>query len=54
MITVLGTVRRRAADGNHPGVRGDKYRVPRMVFVNKMDRTGANFYRCLDMLKSAW
>ncbi len=31
--------------------QGDKYRVPRMVFVNKMDRTGANFYRCLDMLK---
>jgi len=31
--------------------QGDKYRVPRMVFVNKMDRTGANFYRCVDMLK---
>lgn len=31
--------------------QGDKYRVPRMVFVNKMDRTGANFYRCVDMVK---
>jgi elongation factor G len=31
--------------------QGDKYHVPRMVFVNKMDRTGANFYRCVDMLK---
>ncbi len=31
--------------------QGDKYHVPRMVFVNKMDRIGANFYRCVDMLK---
>jgi len=31
--------------------QGDKYKVPRMVFVNKMDRMGANFYRCVDMLK---
>ena len=31
--------------------QADKYHVPRMVFVNKMDRIGANFYRCLDMLK---
>ncbi|HEU0118454.1 MAG TPA: elongation factor G [Alphaproteobacteria bacterium] len=30
--------------------QGDKYHVPRMVFINKMDRTGANFYRCVDML----
>jgi elongation factor G len=32
--------------------QADKYHVPRFVFVNKMDRTGANFYRCLDMLKN--
>jgi len=31
--------------------QGDKYKVPRMVFANKMDRIGANFYRCVDMLK---
>ena len=31
--------------------QGDKYHVPRMVFVNKMDRTGANFFRCVDMVK---
>ncbi|MDX9690781.1 MAG: elongation factor G, partial [Alphaproteobacteria bacterium] len=31
--------------------QGDKYRVPRMVFVNKMDRTGSNFYRCVDMVR---
>ena len=31
--------------------QADKYNVPRMCFVNKMDRTGANFYRCVDMIK---
>ena len=28
--------------------QGDKYHVPRIVFCNKMDKTGADFYRCLD------
>ncbi len=28
--------------------QGDKYRVPRIVFCNKMDKTGADFYKCLD------
>ena len=28
--------------------QGDKYKVPRIVFVNKMDKTGADFYQCLD------
>ena len=32
--------------------QADKYQVPRMVYVNKMDRIGADFYRCLDMLRS--
>ena len=31
--------------------QADKYRVPRIVYVNKMDRVGADFYRCLDMLQ---
>ncbi|MEP6623707.1 MAG: elongation factor G [Acidimicrobiia bacterium] len=31
--------------------QANKYHVPRMCFVNKMDRTGADFYRCLDMIK---
>ncbi len=31
--------------------QADKYGVPRMVFVNKMDRTGANFLRVLDQIK---
>jgi elongation factor G len=32
--------------------QANKYEVPRMCFVNKMDRSGANFYRCIDMIKS--
>lgn len=31
--------------------QADKYNVPRMCFVNKLDRTGANFERCVDMIK---
>jgi elongation factor G len=31
--------------------QADKYSVPRFVFVNKMDRIGANFQRCVDMLE---
>ncbi len=32
--------------------QADKYNVPRMCFVNKMDRIGADFYRCVDMIIS--
>ena len=32
--------------------QADKYDVPRMCFVNKMDRTGADFFRCVDMMKT--
>ena len=31
--------------------QADKYHVPRIVYVNKMDRVGADFYHCLDMLR---
>lgn len=31
--------------------QADKYNVPRMCFVNKMDRMGANFDRCVDMIR---
>ncbi|MCH7575480.1 MAG: elongation factor G [Candidatus Marinimicrobia bacterium] len=31
--------------------QADKYGVPRMAFINKMDRTGADFYRTIDMMK---
>ncbi len=30
--------------------QADKYSVPRICFVNKMDRIGANFFRCVDMM----
>ncbi len=32
--------------------QADKYQVPRMIFVNKMDKTGADFFRCVEMIKS--
>jgi elongation factor G len=31
--------------------QADKYRVPRMCFINKLDRTGASFERCVQMIK---
>ena len=32
--------------------QADKYRVPRLAFVNKMDRVGADFDRCVEMMNS--
>ena len=32
--------------------QADKYRVPRLAFINKMDREGADFYRTLDEIES--
>ena len=31
--------------------QAEKYKVPRMCFINKLDRTGASFERCVDMIK---
>ena len=31
--------------------QADKYRVPRMVYVNKMDRVGADFFQCIDLVR---
>ncbi|MGI8916065.1 MAG: elongation factor G [Chloroflexota bacterium] len=31
--------------------QADRYKVPRIVFINKMDRMGANFYRDVDMIR---
>ena len=31
--------------------QADKYNVPRMIFVNKMDKVGADFYNCLESIK---
>ncbi|MGN1356478.1 MAG: elongation factor G [Succinivibrionaceae bacterium] len=32
--------------------QANKYHVPRIAFVNKMDRTGANFFRCVEQIKT--
>jgi len=32
--------------------QANKYKVPRLAFVNKMDRTGADFYRVVEMMKT--
>ena len=32
--------------------QADKYHVPRLIFVNKMDKIGADFYRCVEMIGS--
>jgi len=31
--------------------QADRYKVPRIIFANKMDRVGANFDRCMDMIR---
>src|ERR1700682_3552979 len=31
--------------------QGDKYDVPRIIFANKMDKTGADYYQCIDDIK---
>ena len=32
--------------------QADKYKVPRIAFVNKMDRTGANFFGCVEQMRN--
>ncbi|MFH1622526.1 MAG: elongation factor G, partial [Candidatus Omnitrophota bacterium] len=32
--------------------QADKYKVPRLAYVNKMDRVGGDFYSCIDQMKS--
>jgi elongation factor G len=31
--------------------QADRYQVPRICFINKLDRTGADFWRCVDMIR---
>ncbi|WP_270375270.1 elongation factor G [Marinicauda sp. Alg238-R41] len=31
--------------------QGDKYKVPRIIFVNKMDKLGADYFNCIKMIK---
>src|SRR5256885_3137760 len=32
--------------------QGDKYKVPRIVFANKMDKIGADYFQCLDDIRT--
>ena len=51
-IAILGSVEGVEPQTETVWRQADKYRVPRMVFVNKMDRIGANFETCVEQLRS--
>jgi elongation factor G len=51
-IAILGAVEGVEPQTEAVWRQADKYRVPRIVFVNKMDRAGADFETCLDQLRS--
>jgi elongation factor G len=51
-IAILGSVEGVEPQTETVWRQADKYRVPRIVFVNKMDRTGANFEACVRQLRS--
>ena len=51
-IAILGAVEGVEPQTEAVWRQADKYRVPRIVFVNKMDRVGADFEACLDQLRS--
>ena len=51
-IAILGAVEGVEPQTETVWRQADKYRVPRIVFVNKMDRTGANFEECVHQLSS--
>ncbi len=50
-ICVLGSVEGVEPQTETVWRQGDKYEVPRIVFVNKMDRVGADFFGCIQMVK---
>ena len=50
-VCVLGSVEGVEPQTETVWRQGDKYEVPRIVFVNKMDRVGADFFRCVEMIK---
>jgi elongation factor G len=51
-IAILGAVEGVEPQTETVWRQADKYRVPRIVFVNKMDRAGADFQMCVDQLRS--
>jgi elongation factor G len=51
-ICVLGSVEGVEPQTETVWRQGDKYQVPRIVFINKMDRIGANFARCVEMIQT--
>ncbi len=51
-IAILGAVEGVEPQTEAVWRQADKYRVPRIVFVNKMDRVGADFESCLEQLRS--
>jgi len=50
-VVVLDAVQGVEAQSETVWRQADKYRVPRICFINKMDRTGANFDRTIEMIK---
>jgi elongation factor G len=51
-IAILGAVEGVEPQTEAVWRQADKYRVPRIVFVNKMDRVGADFEQCVSQLRS--
>src|SRR5208283_2120259 len=51
-ITILGAVEGVEPQTETVWRQADKYRVPRIVFVNKMDRVGADYETCVSQLRS--
>jgi elongation factor G len=51
-ITILGAVEGVEPQTEAVWRQADKYRVPRIVFVNKMDRVGADYEMCVGQLRS--
>ncbi len=51
-IAILGAVEGVEPQTEAVWRQADKYRVPRIVFVNKMDRTGADFETCVSQMRS--
>ena len=51
-IAILGAVEGVEPQTETVWRQADKYRVPRIVFVNKMDRVGADFEACVSQLRS--